>query len=167
MTDEIVLRPWRNEDAAALTTLANNKKIWLNVRDRFPHPYQLADAFTWIKKEMEKNPVENMAIIYNGRLAGSIGAFIQTDVYRKSIEVGYFIGEPFWGNGIATKALATWLDYVQQQFDVIKIYAEVFENNEASKKVLHKNGFHLESKREKSVIKNNVIMNDEVWVKLI
>ena len=165
MTEEIVLRPWRNEDAAALTAIANNKKIWLNVRDRFPHPYKLPDALDWIRHALEQKPTENMAIIYNGKLAGSVGVIVQEDVYRKSIEIGYFIGEPFWGMGVATKAVSIWLDYVKNHFDVVRIFATVFENNEASKKVLQKNGFHLESKRQKSVVKNNVVMDDEVWVK--
>jgi RimJ/RimL family protein N-acetyltransferase len=166
MNNHVVIRSWRKEDAAPLTSIANNKNIWMNVRDRFPHPYTLNDALQWISYNGDQKPAQNFAIVYKGDIAGSIGVLVKDDVYRKSIEVGYFIGEPFWGKGIATKAVELILEYIHQQFDVVRIYAEVFEHNKASMRVLEKAGFELESIRKKAVVKNNVIMDDHVWVKL-
>lgn len=165
--DEVVLRPWRKEDAAALASIANNKKIWLNVRDRFPHPYTLYDALQWMAHALDQKPVQNFAVIYNGEIAGSAGVLVKDDVYKKSIEVGYFIGELYWGKGIATKAVHLLLEYIEKQFDVVRIYAEVFEHNKASMRVLEKSGFKREGIRKKAVIKNGVIMDDHVWVKLL
>jgi RimJ/RimL family protein N-acetyltransferase len=108
-----------------------------------------------------------MAIVYNGQIAGSIGVMTKDDVYRKSIEIGYFIGEPFWGKGIASQAVSHLIEYIKANFDVIRVYAEVFHHNKASMKVLEKNGFHLEGIREKAVIKNNIILDDYVWVKFL
>ncbi len=108
-----------------------------------------------------------MAITVDGYIAGSIGILPKEDVYRKSLEIGYFLGENYWGKGIATIAVSLLLDYICNKFDVVRIYAEVFEHNTASMKVLEKNGFHLEGIREKSVVKNNVLMNDHVWVKFL
>ena len=167
MADSVFLRPWRKEDAAPLTTIANNKKIWLNVRDRFPHPYTVHDAIQWIGYNSDLKPVQNFAIIYKGDIAGSVGMLLKDDVYRKSVEVGYFIGEAFWGKGIATKAVELIIEYIQREFDMVRITAEVFEHNKASMRVLEKVGFHLESIRKKAVVKNNVIMDDHVWVKLL
>ena len=108
-----------------------------------------------------------MAVVYNGNIAGSIGVMEKEDVYRKSIEIGYFLGERYWGKGIATTAVGLLVEYIKNNFDVIRIYAEVFSHNAASMKVLEKNGFHLEGVRKKAVIKNNVLMDDFVWVKFI
>jgi RimJ/RimL family protein N-acetyltransferase len=100
-------------------------------------------------------------------VAGNIGCKLQEDVYRKSIEIGYFVGEEFWGKGIATEAIGLFVAYLITNFQPIRIYAEVFEHNKSSMKVLQKNGFYLESIRRKAAIKNNEVMDDYVWVKLV
>ena len=161
------IRPWKPEDASPLAAICNNRKIWLNVRDTFPHPYTIGNAVEWILFTLTQTPIRNMAIVYNGEIAGTIGVTPKKDVYRKSIEIGYFVGEQYWGKGIATAAVALVIEYIKANFAVIRIYAEVFGHNKASMKVLEKNGFHLEGIREKAVIKNNVIMDDHVWVKFI
>jgi RimJ/RimL family protein N-acetyltransferase len=167
MKDPVQIRPWKPEDAAALASICNNKKIWLNVRDRFPHPYTVGNAVEWITFTLNQKPLQNFAVSYYGKIAGSIGVMPKDDVYRKSIEIGYFIGEDYWGRGIATTAVALMMDYIKANFDVIRVYAEVFDHNAASMKVLKKNGFHLEGIRKKAVVKNNVIMDDHVWVKFL
>lgn len=167
MNEEIQIRPWKPKDAASLAAICNNKKIWLNVRDAFPHPYTLANAAEWIAFTLGQKPVRNMSIVCNNSIAGSIGIVTKDDVYRKNIEIGYFLGETYWGRGIATSAVSLLLEHIKSNFDVIRIYAEVFGHNKASMKVLEKNGFHLEGIREKAVIKNNVIMDDYVWVKFL
>jgi [ribosomal protein S5]-alanine N-acetyltransferase len=167
MKPSIHLRAYRIEDAAQLALIANNKKIWKNLRDHFPHPYTVHDAIQWINHTSAQKPVINMAISVDGKLAGGIGVVPKDDVYRKTIEIGYFLGEAYWNKGIATASVSLLLDYIRQQFDVVRIYAEVFESNAASMRVLEKNGFHLECIRQKAVIKNNVIMNDHVYVKLV
>ena len=163
----ISLRPWQREDAQALAAIANDRNIFNNVRDQLPHPYTVMDALQWIAHCKEHDPAINFAVTYNGKVAGSIGCVPKTDVYRKSIEIGYFIGEQFKSNGIATEAVRILLEYVQHRFEVVRIYAEVFEHNKASMRVLQKNGFYLEGIRRKSVVKNNVLMNDYMWVKLL
>ncbi len=163
----IILRPWRKEDAQPLASIANNRKIWLNVRDRFPHPYTVMDALQWIQLQADEKPVQHFCIVYHDKVAGSIGVVLKDDVYRRTIEIGYFIGEAFWGKGIATESVRLMIEYIQKQYEVIRIFAEVFEHNKASMTVLRKNGFYLEGIRKKAVIKDGVIMDDYVWVKLI
>jgi ribosomal-protein-alanine N-acetyltransferase len=102
----------------------------------------------------------------NPELANEIEVKIRAKIAEETIEIGYFIGEPYWGKGIATKAVESMLAYIEKQFDVVRIFAEVFEHNKASMRILRKNGFHLESIRQKAVIKDGVIMDDYVWVKL-
>jgi [ribosomal protein S5]-alanine N-acetyltransferase len=164
---DVMLRHWRREDAQQLASIANNKNVWLNVRDRFPHPYTVMDAMQWIQMRTGEKPMQHFCITYNENVAGSIGVIVKDDVYRKSIELGYFVGEPFWGKGIATKAVKLMMEYIELTFDVLRVYAEVFEHNKASMGVLRKNGFYLEGIRKKAVIKDEVLMDDYVWVKFI
>ena len=165
--NKIFLRPWQREDAQELAAIANNKNVWNNVRDHLPQPYTVKDAHQWIAHCKKEEIAVSFAIIFEDKLVGSIGCVPQKDVYRKSIEVGYFVGEHFWGKGIATESVRILLDYIKTRFDVVRIYAEVFEHNKASMKVLQKNGFYLESIRRKAAIKNNIIIDDYVWVKLL
>lgn len=164
--ESIVLRPWQREDAQALALIANNRNIWNYVRDRFPSPYTVMDALQWIAHVNEQRPMVNFAIVYNGEIAGSIGCVPQEDVARKTVEIGYFIGAPYQGKGIATEAIHQLLDFIQTRMDVVRVFARVFEGNTASMHALRKNGFNLESVQRKAVIKNNSILDDYIWVKL-
>jgi len=163
---KVILREWKKSDADALAQMANNKKIWDNVRDRLPYPYTKKDAKEWLALVKSQKTVTTFCIEADGQIAGSIGFTLKEDVYRKNVEIGYFIGEHFWGKGIATQAVSQIIEYIQRNFDVVRIYAEVFEYNKASMRVLEKNGFYLESIRKKGALKNDKIIDDYVWVKL-
>ena len=138
------------------------------MRDLFPNPYTLKDAEEWVTRNKNRIPTTNFAIEVNGELTGGCGLMIFGDVYRHNAEIGYWIGEPFWGKGIATEAVKLLLEKIKTDFpEIIRVSAEIFEHNKTSMKVLEKNGFHLESIRKRAVIKNNIIMDDHVWVKLL
>jgi [ribosomal protein S5]-alanine N-acetyltransferase len=162
----VILRRWKIEDAEELTKLANNISIWSNVRDYFPHPYTLKDAKEWLALNIGATTVLNFVIEVDGAFAGSIGMVPQQDIHRCNMEIGYWLGEPFWGKGYASKAVGLICDLIRNDYPHInRIYAEVFETNKASMRVLEKNGFELECVRRKAVIKNGVLLNDWVWVK--
>lgn len=102
------LRPWLFADAEQLARIADCKKIADNLRDGFPNPYSLDDALNWLGMVIPPNePTRFFAIMYDNRLAGSIGIVSKTDIYRKNAEIGYFLGEEFWGKGIATEGNLT------------------------------------------------------------
>lgn len=165
---KILLRKWEKDDIELLATLANNKNISDNMSDRFPHPYSVKDAENWIALNENKNPVVNFAIEVNGELAGGCGMMLMEDVYRHTAEIGYWIAESFWGKGIATEAVRLLLLEIKINFPgVIRVFAKPYAFNKASMKILEKNGFHLECIRKKAVIKNNTVMDDHVWVKLL
>jgi ribosomal-protein-alanine N-acetyltransferase len=163
----VTLRKWKKSDVDALTKIANNKNIADNLRDQFPFPYKKSDAKKWIGNVKKQEITNNFCVEADGEVAGSVGFVFKEDVYRKNVEIGYFIGEKYWGRGIGTEAIRQTLEYVEKKFDPVRVYAEVFEHNIASMKVLEKNGFHLEGIRKKAVIKNGVIMDDHIWVKLL
>ena len=163
--DDLVIRPWQYGDRHELAALADNRKIWDNVRDYFPSPYTLRHAKEWIEAHSGKDPAESFAIVHKGRLAGAIGVFKKSDVYRCTAELGYWIGEPYWGKGVATEAVrrVTVMAFSRDS-GLVRIYAEVFAKNTASQRVLEKNGFVLESRRRSAYIKNGRLGDDTVWV---
>jgi RimJ/RimL family protein N-acetyltransferase len=166
MMNSTVLRPWQKQDAEELAAVANNQNIWNNVRDALPSPYTVMDALQWIAHVNDQNPVVNFAIVYNGMVTGSIGCIPKEDIASKTIEIGYFVAEIYWGKGIATEAVRLLIDFIETRMDVIRIFAHVFAQNKSSMKVLQKNGFYLEAIHRRAVIKNNEVIDDYLWVKL-
>lgn len=146
------LRNWETADIPALVKYADNRKIWLNVRDAFPFPYTRSDAEAWIHRIQD--PLTNFAIATQAEAIGGIGFNLQEDVYCRSAEIGYWLGEPHWNRGIATLAVGAAAKYAFANFDLVRLYATVFEWNRASARVLEKNGFKLEGRLVKSVFKD-------------
>ncbi|MBI3139035.1 MAG: GNAT family N-acetyltransferase [Sphingobacteriales bacterium] len=162
----ITIRGWKQEDLEDLVLHANNINVWNNLRNYFPFPYTEEHGKAWLDKVVDKLPAINMAIDVDGRAAGGIGMILNSDIYIKSAEIGYWIGEPYWGKGVATEALRQMTAYAFYYFDLVRLYAEVFETNKASMRVLEKNGYYLEGVRRKAVFKNGVLMDDYIWVRL-
>lgn len=148
-----VLRSWRNEDEASLVRHANNPKIWLNLRDRFPHPYTVADARRWIGSVRAERPTTNFAIAVDGLAVGGVGFHIQDDVFHRSAEIGYWLGEELWGRGITTEAVRAVTEHAFAQHDLCRLYATVFEWNGASARVLEKAGYVFEGRLRRSATK--------------
>ena len=148
------LRPWREGDEPALVKYANNRNIWINLKDIFPHPYTTEDAESWVQLQQDRDPLTEFAIANADEAIGGIGLRLQSDVYRRSAEVGYWLGEPFWGQGIATHAVRAMTEYAFERFDLVRLYALVKEWNPASARVLEKCGFTLEGRLRKGVTKD-------------
>ncbi len=152
--------------ADAFAVMRNNPNVLDNGYDKTPNPFTKNDAIDFINIQLSKKPFERFLIFYDNELAGEIGITIQEDVHRLCAEIGYFIAEPFWGKGLATKAIKQMTEYTFATFDVIRIVAGVFDFNKGSMKALEKSGYYLESVRKKSVIKKGQIIDDYIWVKL-
>ena len=152
-----VVRSWRAADAEPLARHADNRKIWLNLRDAFPHPYTTQDAREFIRSVRHRAPETTFAIDVDGDPIGSVGFVLRQDVERVSAEIGYWLAEPFWGRGIATDALAATTDYAIATYQLTRVYALPFAWNLASCRVLEKVGYQLEARLRRSAIKNGVI----------
>lgn len=136
-----VVRAWQPEDAAALVQHANNRHIWRNVRDRFPHPYTPVDAENWLSY-VAANPEEpNYAIAVAGEAVGGIGLILGQDIDRRSAEIGYWLSEEYWGRGIATEVVRALTEHAFATYDLCRIWANVFMWNPGSMRVLEKSGF--------------------------
>ncbi len=164
--NDIVLREFKETDIPLLAELANNKKVSVNLRDAFPYPYSLQDAKAFITQCKKQNPVTTFAIEWKGNYVGNIGLMIGTDVYRKSAEIGYFIGEPYWNKGITSTAVKRITEYGFTALNLKRIYTGVYEYNAASMKVLEKNGYKKEGVFQKSVYKNGKFWNEHRYYKL-
>jgi len=148
------VRSWEWRDRDAIVQHANNRNVWINLRDRFPHPYTVNDARRWLDMVVGHQPETNFAIDVAGEAVGGIGFTVQHDVARRSAEIGYWLGEKFWGRGIATEALVAVTDHAFSHYDVCRLYAHVFDWNRASARVLEKAGYEFEGRLKKSVIKD-------------
>ncbi|WP_371743315.1 GNAT family N-acetyltransferase [Pseudozobellia sp. WGM2] len=163
---EVKLRALEPSDKIQMALLANNKKIWDNVRDGFGHPYTEKNAEEFIQRQAKNDTEKVFAIDCNGKFCGLIGLIFQKDVYRKSAEIGYWIGEPSWGKDIATKALELIVSYAFDELKLIRIYAGVFEYNIGSMRVLEKNGFEKEGVSRKAIFKNDAFWDEHRYAKL-
>lgn len=163
---DIKLRKLELFDKTQMAHLANNKKIWDNVRDGFGHPYTEKNAEEFIQRQANSDTEKVFAIDFNGELCGLCGLILQKDVYRKSAEIGYWIGEPFWGQGIATQAIGFLVSHAFEEMDLVRLYAGVFEYNVGSIRVLEKNGFFKEGISKKAVFKNGAFWDEHRYALL-
>ncbi|HEY4312152.1 MAG TPA: GNAT family N-acetyltransferase [Pirellulales bacterium] len=158
-----LLRPWQWEDATALVALANNRRVSLNMRDAFPYPYTTDDADRWLTVANKYDPPRNFAVVVDGSPAGGLGLVLREDVYRRSAEIGYWLGEPYWGRGIMTTAVQAAVEYAFATFDICRLFAGVFDGNAASGRVLEKAGFTLEARLRKVITKGDRTADELVY----
>jgi ribosomal-protein-alanine N-acetyltransferase len=147
------VREWRPGDVDSLAKHANNIKIWRNLHDAFPHPYTRADAVEWIQQTSKDHADTVFAIEVDGDAIGGIGLHPGKDEHRRTAAIGYWLGEEFWGRGIATEALIAVTEHAFSRFDIERLEAFVFEWNLASARVLEKAGYTLEARLKKRVTK--------------
>jgi len=162
-----LVRSWTWQDCDALVHHANNRNVWINLRDRFPHPYTRGDARRWLEIAIDLKPETNFAIAVGDQAVGAIGFSPQADVGYRSAEIGYWIGEQFWGRGIASDALKAVTDHAFASFDLNRLYAHVFEWNVASARVLEKAGYELEGRLRKSVTKDGKTVDQFLYARTI
>lgn len=158
------LRPWEARDVESLVHHANNPKIWRNLYDYFPHPYRLEDAQNWVSEQMAKEPpYRDFAIDRRGEAIGSISLRTPRESNTSCLTVGYWIGEAYWGLGLATDALRTIIPYAFAAFDVPRLEAFTYEWNTGSQRVLEGCGFTLEGKLRQRMLKDGKRTDQRVY----
>jgi RimJ/RimL family protein N-acetyltransferase len=153
------VRPFRSDDAASIAVYANNRKVWRNLRDLMPHPYALADAERFIASMIDDPRPAHFAIEVDGAAVGAIGLKLKQDVDRIGAELGYWLGEPYWGRGILSEAVPAFTRWALAEFQLVRIEAIVFEWNPASARILEKAGFVREGTMRRSAIKDGQIID--------
>lgn len=157
------LRPWNLSDLDSLVQYANNWNIAKNLTDKFPFPYTEHNGKTFIENVTKHDPLQIFAIAIDGEAIGAIGIHPQDDIHRKNAELGYWLAEPFWGQGIISHAIKKAVDYGFETFEIERIFARPFGTNIASQKVLEKNNFILEGKFEKALFKNGEYLDELIY----
>jgi len=159
------LRPFRDSDLASLVKYANNYHISKYLTNQFPHPYTDDDGRKFIAGVANSSPVNIFCIEVNGEAAGAIGLHPQSDIHEKNAELGYWLAENFWGNGIMTRAICEIVDYGFKTFDIVRIFARPFSTNPASQRVLEKAGFTCEARLKNALFKNGNFMDELIYSK--
>ena len=157
------VRSWKKSDVDAVVRYGNNLNVWRNLRDRFPHPYTREAAREWIEFARACKPETDFAIEVAGEAAGGIGLKPGIDVERFSAEIGYWVGEPFWGKGIATAALTAAVGHAFRELGMIRIFAVPFATNLASARVLEKAGFTSEAVMRSSAVKEGALLDQWLY----
>jgi RimJ/RimL family protein N-acetyltransferase len=160
---QFILRPWHISDLDSLVQYANNANIARFMTDSFAHPYTEESGRNFIAFATKDDPVRMFAIDIEGRAGGGIGLHPQADIQRRNAELGYWLGEPFWGKGIMPEAIRQITAWGFETLDIDRIFARVFGTNTASQKALEKAGFVLEARLEKTLFKNGEQLDELLY----
>jgi RimJ/RimL family protein N-acetyltransferase len=157
------LRPWTASDLDSLVFHANNFNIAKFMTDGFPFPYTVETGKAFIEFATRDYPIHIFAIDIEGRAVGGIGIHPQADILRKNAELGYWLAEEFWGNGIISKAIPQMIKFAFETYDINRIFARPFGTNLASQRVLEKNDFKLEARLEATIFKNGEYLDELIY----
>lgn len=164
ITPGSILRDWDISDAVTLTRHANNPRIAENMRDAFPSPYTREDANRFISLATDHTRHLFLAIEIGGEAVGGIGIQPLEDVRHRTAEIGYWLSEVHWGQGIVTDAVRSLVPVAFRQYDIVRLQAGIFSNNPSSMRVLEKCGFVREAVHKHAITKNGVLLDEVVYV---
>jgi len=158
-----IVRSWVMSDAPKLALHANDRAIWRNLKDRFPNPYTLTDAEWFITHCQNEDPESAFAIVVGDEAIGAIGFEHRGDIWRRSVELGYWIGQPYWGRGITTGAVRAVTDWAFDTWQLNRVWAGVFAWNPASARVLEKAGYVYEARLKHSAVKDGEAVDELIY----
>ncbi len=161
-----ILRSWQDGDRKSLVRFANNRDVWRNLKDRFPHPYTEDDADAWLALAREDPDRTNWAVEVDGLAVGGIGLEPMTDVHVRTAHIGYWLGEPYWGRGIMSAAVRTVADHALRDLGYARLEAPVYAWNPASMRVLENCGFVREGVMRKSVYKDGELIDSVLYARV-
>lgn len=165
---ECQIRKWKLDDAADLAATISNKNVQDNLRDGLPYPYTEKDGRDFISAMLSADDKDNFAfaIVVKGKVIGSISASRQSNIHDRTAELGYYIAEEYWGKGIATEAVKQLCEYVFSHSDIIRIFAEPFDYNIGSQRVLEKAGFQYEGTLRRNAVKNGRVLDMKMYARI-
>ncbi len=167
MSKLITLKNITQVPAREIAALANNRAVSRNLRDAFPYPYAEADGITFLELCKAGVAGHNYGIFNEDDVfVGTCGIIPKKDIYRLTAEVGYWIGQPYWGRGYATQAVKQLAEIAFNDLKLVRLYAEVFGCNPASMRVLEKACFTLEGVLKKNMIKEGEVMDSYLYARV-
>lgn len=159
------VRSLREDDLEALVRYADNPRVAYYLRDQFPQPYTESDGREWLGREEEEQDLR-FAIADDRELIGCISILLGQDVYRHTGELGYWLGEPFWGRGIVAEAIDALVSFTFATLDLQRIFARTFDANKGSERALQKAGFTLEARLRDGLCKHGRFFDELVYVRM-
>lgn len=165
---DCAIRKWRISDKERLAEMLSNKKVQDNLRDGLPYPYTPADGEEYITAMLGADETKTFAfaITLEDQVIGSIGVFRRENIHSRTAELGYYIGEPYWGKGYAASAVRQICEYVFGNTDILRIFAEPFAYNTASCRVLEKAGFQYEGTLRSNAVKNGKVLDMRMYARI-
>ena len=158
-----IVRSWDPTDAVSLARHANDRAIWRNLKDRFPNPYSLANAEWFIEHCRTEEPESAFAIVVDDEAVGSIGFEHRGEIWRRSVELGYWLAQPYWGRGITTNAVKAMTEWAFDAWPINRVWAGVFSWNPASARVLEKAGYVYEARLRHSAMKDGEPVDELIY----
>lgn len=154
VSNTIHLAPITKTDVHDLVLQANNEAVSRNLCE-MPFPYQLSDAVDWVKHVKNNRKTHgfwsNYAIYTaEGELIGGIGRHVRYGTNSHKDEIGYWLGQTWWGKGIMTEVVRTYCEYLFSQQNLVRIEAVVFAHNKPSATVLKNCEFEYEGRLKKA-----------------
>ena len=163
------IRSFRPEDVPSLTKHLGTYSMARNLK-LLPHPYTTQDAERWIALATGANPESHFALTIDDEVVGGIGLRLddpeRKGVFRHSAELGYWLGEPFWGRGIMTEAVSGFVEWAFPALDLVRIHAGVFARNPASARVLAKAGFECEGRLRAQYFKKGELLDGLLYARV-
>jgi RimJ/RimL family protein N-acetyltransferase len=162
----ITLRKILESDKEEMVKLLNNENVSRFTSDRIPFPCSISDANKFYEVVKSSNDLF-FAIDLNGKIIGTLGLHHQLlPNNAHNLEIGYWIGEPYWGKGYGREVVKLGLDAAFSQPGICRVFARVFQGNAASEKILLKNGFELEGELKQHIFKRGKFLNERVFGKI-
>lgn len=158
-----VLRPFVESDAGSLARHADDREIWLNLRDGFPHPYTTDDARAYIAHASRQSPVTSLATVVDGNAVGGVSLRIGSDIERFSAEIGYWLGREYWGRGIVSEVVRLATRHAFEVLGMKRVFAVPFVRNVASHRVLDRAGYVLEGTMRHSAVKEGALIDQHLY----
>ena len=163
---DVKVRSWHKDDLKFLVKHANNAKIAANLRDQFPHPYTRRDGIDYLNHVRQMQVETSFAIEFDSGPIGGVGFLLGADIARISAEMGYWLGEMYWGRGFATRVVQATSEWAFDNYKLTRIFATAFSHNVGSMRVLEKAGFAREGVMRSSAIKYGVVLDQVLYAKL-
>ncbi len=160
------VRSYRVGDAASLARHGNNRRVWENLRDRFPHPFTEAQGAEYIARVLASGDQTSFAIDVGGVAIGGISLHRGSDIERAGAELGYWIGEEFWNRGIATRAIQLVTDYAFNDLELLRVFAVPFTSNIGSCRALEKAGYVREGHLRQSAVKDGRVVDQYLYARV-
>ncbi|MFY0672505.1 MAG: GNAT family N-acetyltransferase [Bacteroidia bacterium] len=168
LSNHYCISPFRKDDEHLLAQYFSNPKIQAWLLD-VPNPYTKINARNWIEQNIEfySQNFHHLNLVIrseNGDLIGGIGKKIMPGAnYAHSCEIGYWLAEPFWGQGITTLAVKAYTAHLHDNEHFVRVAAIPFSTNLASARILDKCGYKLEGILNKFVAKNKAYLDCKMY----